>query len=426
MKWRLKDWGWNVRIIFGCILLATLLRFLHGFWFNPMDHLFSDPARHWNNATHFFSPDLMGGADPILYQLYLFVIQQLTFSNKWIIGAVTGVLCAVMPWTYYRASRAFGLGKYDALIVWAVIAWIPSLWTIYGYFMMETLLLPLVGLALWMTGRSARKRDRKAFLWISFLWVLVVLTKPSVAPLAGIALFYAWFCSGKPIRTGLWAAGLALLLLLPNTVRTWQVLGFPAPLGMSWLTKIQHRSDAKHIEIFWNDGRWIFSSPSAYQQPLDPISLWAISRAYHDDKIVVHARSENGVRDWKETYESLPNDLSGFIRRYTENWALMLFAPSWPDAGHQDPIALLNHWHRWIWAPVILFCVIGDMVIIRKDWRQALHPVPLFTLSLLIFLWFQPYVTMEGRYRKPLEPLLIMNTVWLCGRFFQNKARSVQ
>jgi len=409
---KLTRFGWK-EFLFILIGLASVLRLASCLADNPLENLFSDPGRHWNNAVRFFEPDLMGGVDPILYQVFLRGMILLSFGEKWLLGMYTGLLCAVMPWIYYRAAREFGMAKVPALTVWLLIVWMPSLWNIYSYFMMETLLLPLVGLGLWMTGRVIRKKTGISFLVASGVWMLAVLTKTVAAPLMAICLLFAWWRIGCPIRVGFMAAALALLMLLPNAMRTHQVLGFASPLGMSWITRIQHRSSAKHIEIFWNEGQWIFSSPSAYVRPFFPLTPWMISRAYNNEKVVVYAQSINGEEDWKAKFNSLPLTMRRFSRLDLENGGIFLFAPSWPDGGDQSFLAQFNTSSRWLWAPLILFCIFGNLSVVRRGWRRALDPIALATTGLILFLLLQPLVTMEGRYRKPLEPLLIINAVGL-------------
>jgi uncharacterized membrane protein YoaK (UPF0700 family) len=73
----------------------------------------------------------------------------------------------------------------------------------------------------------------------------------------------------------------------------------------------------------------------------------------------------------------------------------------------------LEYCSRWIWAPLILSvfaCNIGEFVRRRFD----LVPVAVTLFTLLMAL--QNVVIAEGRYRKPVEPLLLLNLVWLLDR----------
>ena len=66
-----------------------------------------------------------------------------------------------------------------------------------------------------------------------------------------------------------------------------------------------------------------------------------------------------------------------------------------------------------MWGPLIFFVLFGNWEIFKA---RRFPLIPLATTSLLLLLMFQNSVTMEGRYRKPVEPLLLVNLVWLLSR----------
>ena len=43
---------------------AMLMRLLFPFYDSPLNHLFSDPGRHWENGLYFLHPNIMGSGDP--------------------------------------------------------------------------------------------------------------------------------------------------------------------------------------------------------------------------------------------------------------------------------------------------------------------------------------------------------------------------
>ena len=144
-------------ILVFLIVAASSLRVFVCFRHNPLDYLWSDPLRHWASGVRFPRGGYSGASDPILYQVYVAILYRLGGTNRFLVALASAILSVIMPWTYYRAAREFGLGKIAALWVWLLIACNPSLFTIYHYIMMETLLLFVTGLALWMTGRYLRK-----------------------------------------------------------------------------------------------------------------------------------------------------------------------------------------------------------------------------------------------------------------------------
>jgi len=91
-----------LRALFGAALVQRLL---YPFFNSPLQHLYSDPGRHWNNALQFLHPDVLGSGDPYFYQLWLFVLQRLAGVNSasgpsasGIILLGCGLLCAAMPY----------------------------------------------------------------------------------------------------------------------------------------------------------------------------------------------------------------------------------------------------------------------------------------------------------------------------------------
>ena len=139
-----------------------LWRLLFPFFDSPLLHLFSDPARHWANGARFFAPDLIGAGDPFLYQLWIYLLRAVTQDDGPTVVLGCGLLCAAMPYGWYRALREL-LPRRQALIGGIIIGLVPAFVGIYAYFMTETLLLTLTGFAFWATFRSARKHTVGAY-----------------------------------------------------------------------------------------------------------------------------------------------------------------------------------------------------------------------------------------------------------------------
>ena len=382
-----------------------------------MDFLWSDPVRHWHNGGVFPRGGFWGATDPIGYQVFVFVLRLFTRDNRILVALACGLLSVVMPWTYYRAARSLGFQKMPSLWVWAIIAWTPSLFTIYHYIMMETLLLVVDGLAIWSSGRYLRKGDTKSFLMSIFFWTCACLTKPTVIPLAGI--FVLWSCWKKrpSLRAVSIGALLVLIMLAPQAVRSQVELGFIAPFGNPWLTKIQHRSGTKTTHIYfrgrahpdWTE-KYFVSSPSCAIPPLAPLSLWRIRRAYVDSSTTITASSRNGARDWESAYAGLDTSWDEWFAQWGENITVFLFAPSWPEYDSDGWDSQLTLYTRWMWAPLIAV-VLGWNVF--RFFKRRFDLLPVAVTLFTLFLALQNVATTEGRYRKPLEALLLMNAVWL-------------
>lgn len=405
------------------IIVGTALRVFVCFQHNPMDYIWSDPLRHWENGLHFPKGGYLGAADPIVYQAYIAFLIRTTFGNRILIALSSGLLSVLMPWTYYRAAREFGLRKVPALWVWALITWTPSLLTIYHYIMMETLLLVMEGFALWATARYLRKGGTAGFLGLVFFWTLAALTKPTVIPLAGICFLWSLWKKRPSILAVASGVALAAVLMVPQAIRSEAGLGFVAPFGNPWLTKIQHRSGARTIYLhFYNRPRQLFHhsieggvyelefrSPSVFVQPLWPFSRWRIRRASGNTSIHVTVNAEHGAEDWKNTYDSLHVGWREWLAQWRENIVLFFFAPSWPETVIHEWDGSLTYFTRWMWAPLIVFLLVANIRCFR---RRRFQLIPIAVTGFTLFLMLQNVVTAEGRYNQPLEPLLLLNLVW--------------
>lgn len=405
------------------IVLGSCARLLLCFVHNPVDYLWSDMVRHWSNALHFPRGGYNGAADPIGYQVYLWILQRITHSSRLLVALASGLMSVAMPWTYYRAARGFGLPKVPALWVWVLVTWTPSLFVIYHYIMMETLLLLMEGVALWMTSRYLNKGGTPAFLLCVFFWILACLTKPTVIPLAGISFVWVWWKRSTRLRDIALAIALAFVLVLPQAVRSRLALGFYAPFGNPWLTRIQLRSAARTIEIHLlvNPGDHLgirqnvdgkFLSPSCAVRPLEPLTQWQIRRASTDSIAVVTIHTEEGEKGWERAYQHFNNDRAEWFAQWRENVVLFLFAPSWPesDSGSGQWDGKFDYFGRWMWAPITIFVLLANTcVLLRRQFSFIPVAVTLFTLTMAL----QNVILMEGRYRKVVEPLLLINLVWL-------------
>lgn len=406
------------------IIAASCFRVFVCFVHNPMDYLSTDMLRHWNNGRTFPRGGYLGAADPIVYQIYIFVLQRITGSNRLLVACASSILSVVMPWTYYRAARDFGLRKIQALWAWALIAWTPSLIVIYHLIMMETVLLLLDGVALWMTARYLRKGGTKAFLWFVFFWTAACLTKPTVIPLAGVCFLWVWWKRSTSLRQIAIGAALAVVMLIPQAVRSKVALGFVAPFGNPWLTRIQLRSGVRlmhfhfhapsselvHLNPQARHQDFDFGSPSAYIRPLEPLSHWTMRRAIGDSTASVTINGANGEQDWKAAYESFDRDTDEWLAEWRENVILFLFAPSWPESGVWIWDSHLEYWCRWMWAPLILVVFILN---VREFAHRRFDLIPVATMLFTLALGLQNVVITEGRYRKPVEPMLLLNLVWV-------------
>lgn len=394
--------------IFGAVLL---LRLLFPLLDPPLDHLFSDPGRHWNNGAHFLHPDLIGAGDPFLYQAWLALLQWVAQQSGPFVNLVCGVLCALMPYGWYRAlrellPRGWALGGGIVLGLW------PESLGIYAYFMNETLLLSLTGWAFWATLRARRKADGAAFAIACVLWSCATFTRTIAGPMAVLCLGALWLTqSGKWRRLliGLTAAG---ALAVPACWHSQRVLGFMAPLGNLYLNEIYAASGNSTITIKAGPaGDWVFSSPSFHNPSFYPLSDWISDRR---GTFQIRVDLMHGRRDWRRELSRARAERS--FPRWQQRWEdfiYLLFAQSWPDNDRHSLSGWLAVWSRWLWLPLICATAWGT----ARGWFRAWEwLLPVCGLGTFLLLALQSEDAMEGRFRKPVEPILLCAVVVMLHR----------
>jgi hypothetical protein len=384
---------------FGGVLL---LRLLFPYFDSPTAHLFSDPLRHWNNGLHFLHPDLMGGGDPFLYQLWMALLQALTGGNKALLNLGCGLLCALMCYGWYRALRelvpkSWALGGALLIGLW------PATLGIYAYFMNETLLLTLTGLAFWATLRARRKASSGAFAWACVLWAGAAFTRPLAAPLALLSLSSLWLTSPQKPRRALIGVLALAALAVPAAWHSRAVLGFMAPLGNFYLNEIYAASGNSVITVDAGAaGSYWFSSPSFHYRPFYPFSNWMSARS---GNFAFHVDPRRGRADWQhERLRALAQRSFGRARQRGEDLVFLLFGQSWPDCDLNALSGAWSVWGRWLWLPLLCAAVWGVARRRPHGWEWLL---PACGLGAFLLLALQSEGVMEGRFRKPVEPILL-------------------
>src|SRR5271156_158555 len=119
------DAFFNARRLQTAFGLLLLFRLLYPFFNSPLDHLFSDPLRHWENGANFLHPGIMGATDPRMFQLWIFALRRLAQDSAPTVLLGCGLLCAAMPYGWYRALREVA-SRRRALVGAVLIGIIPE------------------------------------------------------------------------------------------------------------------------------------------------------------------------------------------------------------------------------------------------------------------------------------------------------------
>jgi hypothetical protein len=384
--------------IFGCVLV---LRLLYPLFNSPLTHLFSDAQRHWQTAREFLQPTIMGSSDPYLYQLWLFLLQHIPGDAGAAVLAGCGLACAAMPYGWYRALREL-MPREPALISAVVIGLWPAFLGVYGYFMTETLLLTLTGFAFALTLRALRKRTLVAFAAACALWLAGSFTRNVVLPMALFSLLWAWVLQPHRLRAALLALALSAAVAIPAGLHARAGLGYFAPLGNLYLNEVYRTSSSRDIQIdYGSQGVYTFGSPSYYNPTFYPFSDWTTSRR---GLLVITIDTRRGRDDWRRVLAQMPRQPGLRWRDFAENLCYLFFGQSWPDNDRSTLVGWLSVWTRWLWLPIVAGTAIAAA---RRHYRGREWLLPACALTSLLLLALQREGIMEGRYRKPIEPLFL-------------------
>jgi hypothetical protein len=392
-----------MRCLFGAVFV---MRLLFPFFNSPLAHLFSDPLRHWNNGMNFLHPDLMAGDDPFLYQAWLAALQWVSRGSDAWINFGCAVLCVLMPYGWYRALREI-LPKTWALAGAILIGLWPSTLSMYGYFMNETLLLALTGMAFWATFRTRRKGTAGAFALASFIWICAAFTRTIAIPLALLNVVYVLLMQPNKVRNAGIAGCLLALLLVPAAWHSRAGVGFVAPFGNLYLNEIYAASGTRDITIEAGAaGGYVFSSPSFYNPSFYPFSGWISDRSGVFD---IHVDLSRGSSDWRaELKRARAQRTYSRWQQRRDDFLFLLFAQSWPDNDRSTLSGWLSVWNRWLWLPLVLCVALG----VTRGWYHGREwLLPMCGLGAFLLLAIQSEGTMEGRFRKPLEPVFLAAAV---------------
>jgi hypothetical protein len=385
-------------ILFGCVLL---LRLYFPFWHSPLLQLYSDPLRHWTDGHEFLHPTVMGSGDPYLYQLWLFVLQHLAGAHSAVILGGCGLLCAAMPYGWYRALRELAPRERSLWGAVLIGLWPPFL-AVYGFFMTETLLLTLTGFAFALTLRAARKRSSAAFAAACALWLAACFTRVVLLPLALICLVWLWTLQPHRLRAVLLALLMSAVIAIPAGLHGRAALGYFAPLGNLYLNEIYYASERKEIQIDYGpQGDYWFGSPSYYNPTFYPFSDWTTAR---QGRYVILIDTRHGRDDWIRALQRARLQAPGWHwRDFAENLCYLFFGQSWPE-NLVGIVGRLSVWCRWLWLPIVLWTLVATA---RARYHARAWLIPLCALASLGLLALQHEAVLEGRYRKPIEPIFM-------------------
>jgi hypothetical protein len=402
------------------LLLAARAASIFVLW-GPMDHVFSDPARHLDNARHFLKPGPMGCSNPYFYQLFLYLVLKVTHEKKVLLNIVAAALCAAYPYVWYRFARLMMKARVNALRFASFISVIPTQAVIFQYFMNETMILPMLGCALWASASAAKHRSGWRFLLATVLWTCTILSRSIAVPLSIVTLTWALFhVRSQRLRPLFYRPILVTVASLLAGTGIWiaaqhslPIFEYATPFGDNETVSLYFVSGKKIYETTYTKPKhWTytygFSSPSLYINPFYPFKGFESIR---QGTFKYTANVELHGKDLRELWkQQVLQNKKLFPRLIFENFVVLAFGHTWPESGLDSPQGLICTYERWIWLPITLLALYMSLRFIVRERRLAF--VPAFGLFAIAVLYGSQLAVMEGRYRKPVEPVMCIAIAW--------------
>lgn len=399
---------WKLLVALGCALRIWSIMIFR----SPMDLIYSDTARHWDNAKNFLNPGPMGSSNAYFYQLWLWAARQLTHDSRLALGLMATGLSVGSVLLWYLFARSVLRNKRNALIFAVVLCVLPTHIIMYQFFMPESVLVPLTGGALWLTVRASRGRRPWSFLLGVVFWISAILAKATALPMGILAVSWTWWRqTRRRIVLALVAALITSVGFGAASLHAYKGLGRYTPFGDGTNVAIYFVSGARDYQVTWRAATgggqytFIFSSPSFYVSPFHP-------RPFKTSRVGMVKFSLDPVKHGADVQESLRRELKKNWRKLPrlvyENFIFLSFGHCWPMAGFDGGWGTICIWERLIWLPIILVSTIGCL---HGLWRRRSF-FPIVALLMTAGLYAAQVTVMEGRYRKFIEPIVLLGVFW--------------
>jgi hypothetical protein len=401
------------------VAIGIVFRLANPFFNNPSDFMQSDPMRHFLSARECLSNvnqnwTLFEIIDPLGYQIWLSAILRITGNDRAAVAIYCGALSLLTAWFWYQWMKLCIGNKRWALAGYACLSLLPDWTKVFQYYLQETLVLPLLGLSLWLSWETALRPTPAKFAGTGLTWGCTLLTKVTALPMAAVVFAWMFWRSSpglrnfntKQLKLPLISLSIALLVYALGPIKIYnRIHAFvPIPGGDFHRACYERGNDYWKCKVKYLDtlqGFRVFDI-EAGQPSLDlrlPAPLqWKSTRKGT-------AQTEVDFTSTPLNYYP-PSQMSLQDRlHYTwENIVYFFLGLSWPEATDTRDFGLhceLMRMVRFIWLPMTLVIVFLTIKQRRLDIMTLL-----FSVSLLFFL-LQQSVIMEARYKKPWEGVAI-------------------
>lgn len=380
----------------------------------PTDFVITDPARHWEFGTQPLSENPFTAIDPIGYQLWLSIVGKITMGDRAAIIAYSILLTCTTLWVWYRFVLEVSHDGLLSLWVAALTSWLPDTITIYSYYMIESVLLPIVGIACWTTWKAARSTTWESRIWPIVLWTVSCLFKLAAFPLAVVAIAYLLISQRDRRFKTLAVGGVCMLCLcLPVAYRSKLLLNVWSPFGLTAMNQVYWESEARHVDLdifserseqLWG---YSFTTPTVDEKPFAPLSNWTSTRS---GRVYVSVRTAQGLTDWTKALAAHRPGTARLLRLWRENLIFLFWGKAWPAYHFERLWESLGLASRWIWMPLVVWVLY--LTVRNRNAPPLDLLLPVMTLVTWAAFVVLPSAPMEGRYRLILEPLTVIAAIY--------------
>jgi len=224
----------------------------------------------------------------------------------------------------------------------------------------------------------------------------------------------------RPWLKLLWGLVLFAIIAVPAGLHCRAALGFFSPFGNPYMAEIYRHSGNKEITLNYGpQGIYGFGSPSFYNPTFYPFSDWMTDRV---GEVAVVIDTTRGRATWiQEDQRIRAARRFSKIRDYWENLLYLGFGQPWPANDRGTLVGALTVWTRWLWPPIIAVVAFG---VVRGRFAGREWLLPICGLLTLALLAVQDGGIIEGRYRLPVDPIILAALVVLVCRWVDGKIRS--
>ncbi len=398
------------------VSVGLAVRVINILMLSPLNPTATDAQRHVHDALILNHIEPIAALDLPLYQIWLHAIlshDQLAVALQILVSLITPLIW----WLWMRLCLPRGPW---ALAGFALIALLPSWSAIFSFFMPETLLLPLLGLALCSSWLADKYKIVTLYAVSGLIWGLTITTKPTVAACFLIVIIWQSrrLLEGKGRLAVISVAVLqititsAIYAVVPwrnhESFQTWIITPAFLPYNQIYYLSGKRSLHAKAL-FHGSEGNEQYAefkilAPTLTKdsRPLSPISDWQSKR---EGELYAEIDYRSGGK-----FPEIDCPLPKRLQLTAENWLFFFLSDSWPDDVMTNYVCVLEHWMRWLWLPLALSLIIGAV-----RYRIATTPVILVLATTAVFMVQQSWI-LEGRYRKPWEGLLIVACLDLLAR----------